>query len=376
MKRLLIVTDFFRPEPGGLEGLFTSLARFWSPDQLQVLVTNDPEIGVTTAEERRAFDEKEPYAIFRACGEPSFFGTSYKAVETLFLERLSAHSPDHVLFTSFSAAACAAFEKLPPAVPHSVFLIGPDIKNNLGLFRFSERRLLRTARNVFTVSRYLSRAVREFGVSDDKIALVPPGIEPVAVRRPVLPAEIAARLAGRTVLLAMGPLVARRGFDLLIETMSRNKAITDQVHLLIVGSGPEHGFLEELIRRRGLVSNVTMTGLLPAKTLAAVWDAADIVVQPGMEREDDARTLGTALMEAAYHGIPVVAGSMDGVEEIVRHGFSGILVTPGSAEALGTAIISLINSSDLREEMGRKARDMAKKEFDMARTCASLALRL
>ncbi len=121
---------------------------------------------------------------------------------------------------------------------------------------------------------------------------------------------------------------------------------------------------------------VTMTGFLPDDALYSVLQRADIVIQPGKVREDDVETLGAVFMEAAWMGLPSVAGRLGGVEEVVRHGVSGFITEPGDVAELARRIEELVGSERLRYQLGKNAREIARREFDFARTCYAIDARL
>ncbi len=86
--------------------------------------------------------------------------------------------------------------------------------------------------------------------------------------------------------------------------------------------------------------------------IPAIWRDADIAVIPSRGGEG----LPRALLEAASSGRPIVTSDVPGCRDFVRDGVEGRVVTPGSAEALATALADLLNDSDLREKMGANAR--------------------
>jgi glycosyltransferase involved in cell wall biosynthesis len=73
------------------------------------------------------------------------------------------------------------------------------------------------------------------------------------------------------------------------------------------------------------------------------------------------------LIEAAASGVPIVTTDTPGCRETVRHGENGLLVPPGDTEALVEALASLITDDSLREEMGRRGREIAVQEFSVER---------
>jgi len=380
MKKILLITDFFRPEPGGLEGFFTGVARQWDKGRIEVLIPPGSGESTESTERRRVFDSGESYPIHRRPPH-SFRLKFWKEMEELsvwFADHIVQSAAQHVILGQISRASRIAAKSASDAGLHySIFLNGNDFKNRLAFHRVGDRRLVLGAKNVFTLSRFLARGGREFGIHENRVCAVPPGLD---IRwdenkRYQLPEKLRERVKGKVVILGLGPFLPRKGLDQAIEAFYSLEE-KEKAHLLLVGSGPEYGYLEELIRIRGLDQHATLTGFLSDDELAGALNASDIFIQPGAEREDDLESLGTALMEASWFGIPSIAGNVGSVEEIVRQGVSGFVVKPGDVRDIAAKLRELIVSTPLRRRLGENAKEIAQKEYDLGRTCAAIDVRL
>jgi len=102
-----------------------------------------------------------------------------------------------------------------------------------------------------------------------------------------------------------------------------------------------------------------MLGNVSYEKMPYIYSISDVVVLPSLRE-------GTplVLLEAMACGKPVVATRVGGIPEIVEHGEGGLLVRPKDVEGLSKAILTLLEDPGLREEMGKKARRRAVKEFD------------
>ena len=396
MKRVLLITDYFRPEPGGLEALFTGIAQGWQDGMVEVVVTAGESEYLTGAEERRKFDGEQEYRVHRVALPRGGFLPRYLSFlnlngknqardvvgfESLLEDRIATFAPEHIICGHISRSARTVLKSLSSRnLPYSVFLNGNDYKNKLSLIHYNERRMVLGASNVFTLSRFLARGIRGLGVPEEKITVLPPGLVPRwtarARRKSKVPEPLKARIKNKVTLLGMGPLVPRKGLDLAIEAMAALPELRDRIHLVLVGSGPEYSYLEELIHIRRLQEQVTLTGFLNDEILGHLLQDVDIFIQPGAEREDDMEGLSAALMEAAWFGLPAIVGEIGGIDEMVKDGVSGFLVPVGNAVALAGKIKELAGSERLMVQLGRSARDIARNEYDMDRTCATIQMRL
>ena len=381
MKRVFLVTDYFRPAPGGMEALFTGLARQWSSDSIEVFVTSDPALEASVERERVAFDRTENYRVHRM-GPPGSiwpFSRRRQFVERYVRECLARFAPDHLLLADIRKEnrvfVQVAAER---GVGYSVFLHGNDLKNRLGLLNLLDRRLALGAQNIFAVSRYIARGARGFGIPEERITVIPPGFEPrwSRSRREALPDFLEQRIRGKTVIVGLGPLVPRKGLHFAIQALATIRDLASRLHLVLMGSGPEFAYIKELVRIYQLEQMVSMTDFVPDRMLATILSRADFLVRPGAEREDDVESLGTVFMEAAWFGMPVIAGRLGGIEEIVRHGVSGFVIEPGNVTELADRIRQMVESEKLRSRFSRNARDIARRDFDMSRTCSAIEMRI
>ncbi|MFT4933466.1 MAG: glycosyltransferase involved in cell wall biosynthesis [Pseudoalteromonas distincta] len=131
--------------------------------------------------------------------------------------------------------------------------------------------------------------------------------------------------ASRQGFLFVGRLSPEKGVDVLLDAWRR----LPDLHLTIVGDGPDAAALRE--RAPG---NVTFTGPLSPDDVQMHMLRAVALVMPSVWYEGFPMTI----VEAYASGLPVIASRLGSLAEIVRHGETGLLFEPGSAELLATAL--------------------------------------
>ncbi len=202
-----------------------------------------------------------------------------------------------------------------------------------------------------------ARAVEEhLGVGEDRIRVVPKGID-VAAHRPPGPDEIrAARRRwelpeGRPVVVWIGALTDEK--DPL--TAVGMLAELPGVHLLVVGAGPLRALLDSHAERLGVAGRIRFTG--PLDGVGDALDAADVLVSTS-------RTEGTAgvLLEAGLHGLPVAATAVGGTPGVVDEGRTGTLFDPGDPRAAAGAVRRALAH---RATWGPAARERIGERHDM-----------
>lgn len=173
-------------------------------------------------------------------------------------------------------------------------------------------------------------------------------------------------------ILGVGRLVAKKGFNVLIEAAAILERRGLDFSVEIIGDGREGVALREQIRSEG-VRSVQLTGAAPQeyvrKRIAESWLVAlPCVVDPEGNRD----ALPTVLLEGLASGVPCVSTPVTGVAEIVTSGVEGLLVAPNDAVALAEAMERIMGDPKLRQEMGTAARLKAESRFDLDRNAATL----
>lgn len=154
---------------------------------------------------------------------------------------------------------------------------------------------------------------------------------------------------GRVVFGAIGRLVThKRHADLLhaIETLADRGR---DVGLVIAGSGPLRGSLEDLANRLGIRDRVEFTGEF--EDLSQVMAQFDIFV---LTSASESQCM--PITESMAYGKPVVASNFGGIPDFVEHGATGFLVPIGNHDELVESLDRLIESPELRTRMGEMGR--------------------
>lgn len=194
------------------------------------------------------------------------------------------------------------------------------------------------------------------------VHLLPHGVD-ASVFTPAAEPDVPA--AGAPIeLVAVGRLVAKKGFDVLIAALG---AMRSPYRLRLVGDGPERAALEKLAAYHGVVGNVTFAGRCTHAELPALLRSADVVVAPSVvDANGDRDGLPNVVLEAMACGRAVVASDVAAIATAVRPGRTGVLVPPGRADALAAAIDALAAEPAERDRLGRAARACVEEEFELS----------
>jgi len=157
----------------------------------------------------------------------------------------------------------------------------------------------------------------------------------------------------------VGMFEERKGQVVLLEAIS--KLVKDpfpDLHLILVGEGPDEQMLKNMVREMGLVNNVTFFPF--TREPMYVFERIDILVLSSLYKEG----LPNVLLEAMSMNVPVVSSKMAGVPEIVKDGETGYMVEPGKSGQLAGAISKLWSDSAAYKIMSMNGRRLMEENFD------------
>ena len=215
------------------------------------------------------------------------------------------------------------------------------------------------AATVVTVSGYNVRHLAAV-LPEQRVRYVPNGlpIPGAAVPRPTGP------------LLCVARLVPKKGIDVLIRAI----AVLDNARSLeIVGDGTCRADLEALTRSLGLEHRVTFRGALTSADVDEAYRRCSLVALPcRIDADGDRDGMPTVLVEAMARAVPVVSTDVVGIDELVEHGRTGMLVPPEDPAALASAIDELLRDPDAAAAMGAEGRRHVIEAFAPQRATAAL----
>jgi glycosyltransferase involved in cell wall biosynthesis len=149
--------------------------------------------------------------------------------------------------------------------------------------------------------------------------------------------------------LAVGRLVEKKGFDLLIRAFASVSKEFPQIELLIAGDGEERAKLESEIRDLRLENRVRLLGFAnPEKTIALFWGSELFVLSSRLE------PFGIVVLEAMAAHKAVLATKSGGVIELIEDGVNGWLVEPG-VEGLANGLRAMLSRPEETRAMGERA---------------------
>ncbi|MGD1032051.1 MAG: glycosyltransferase family 4 protein [Opitutaceae bacterium] len=225
--------------------------------------------------------------------------------------------------------------------------------------RWLGRRLIRKATRISTLSNYTRELLlTHFPEAADKIFLTPGSSRSDFVVVPAVPAAKKSKI----VILTVGRLHPRKGQLLTLQALQMLPApVRGRLEYWLV-SGKSKPDYERRVRAAAEATpdlTVRFFDNLPDDELAQVYEQADIFAMTSVSHGNSIEGFGLVYLEAAAHGLPVVAHDIGGVSEAVLDGVTGLLVPPERPAQLAAAFEKLIHDESLRTQLGSAGRQWA-----------------
>ena len=297
-----------------------------------------------------------------------------------------ARAVDAVLFTAMPTAWIGLV--LGPAlrsagVVGATICHGHDVIMAFAPYQALVRRTFGALNAVMPVSRATGERCLERGLDPRRMHVTPNGVDiarfspapPAEARRAILKAAFPAEAVGLPedglVLCTVGRQIRRKGHAWFVrQVMPR---LPQDVHLWLVGEGPEAPAIEGAAAAAGVSARVRRLGAAPEAQLAALYRGADLFVMPNIPTPGDIEGFGLVMLEANLNGLPAIAADLEGVAEVVTDGVNGRLARAGEADAFAHIIMDLRRDAGARRALGASAEAHARERFGWAGVAAQHA---
>jgi glycosyltransferase involved in cell wall biosynthesis len=166
-------------------------------------------------------------------------------------------------------------------------------------------------------------------------------------------------------LLALGRLVATKGFDVLLQACRILQDAGIDHHLTLAGAGPQGWRIKRLARKLGLAARISFPGFIRYDKVAEQFYAADVFIMPCIVNGSGNRDgLPTVILEALLHRVPVIATDVAGIREVIEDGVTGLLIPPQDPQAIAEAVLRMVRHRNVALEMAGRGRARVLTEFN------------
>lgn len=207
---------------------------------------------------------------------------------------------------------------------------------------YIEKKALHSVDEIIVWSKKIKAEMIENGVRDEKIKVLYPGVDAEFF----IPKK---KNGNKTNIIFLGRAFPRKGGEYLLKSF---ESVSKKFDCELIIAGVERSSIKQPIKN----PKVKILGGVPYAELPQFYHTGDIFCLPSTWE-----TVPTSILEAMACGLPIIATDVGGITEIVKDGETGLIVPSRDCDALTNAMTTMIEDTDKRIEMGKKARTNAEK---------------
>jgi len=265
------------------------------------------------------------------------------------------HAHGYQVFTTDAALTVSKIKKIPLVLTLHGFPRGFDKLTHRAYFNLIGKETLKKAKKIISVSPMVAREFKAIGVPQEKIAIIPNGIDLEEYKQLPMGDLFRKRLdikENEKVVLTVGRLEKIKGFQYLIKALPSIIKEVGSTKLVIAGPDFNYGAtLKKLTEETNVQDHVIFYGPINGKEKFEAFSAANIVAVPSLYEG-----FGMLLLEAMAAGKPLVATNTGAAPEIIQNGKNGILANLGNVEDLAGKIIKLLSDDQLMYLISQESR--------------------
>jgi phosphatidylinositol alpha-1,6-mannosyltransferase len=363
--RLLVISELFLPTKGGTTVWYDAVYRRLGGRDLHIVTADVPDA--------EAIDRTHPNSIHRVglkrvwWLKPESLGMYLKLLgQSLLLalrHRFDAVHGARSLPEGLVAWIMARLLRVPLVVychgeELTTWGTGRKFRAMMWVYRHADANI---ANSEYTVEEMV-----RLGVRRETITLIYPGVDTERFR-PGLPCDDLRQSIGlkpgQRLILGVGRLVRRKGFDQVIRSLPELARRGLDAHYALIGIGEDWDYLSGLAREAGVADRLHLLGHVSLEDLPRWYNACDVFVMANREIDGDTEGFGMVFLEAAACAKPAIAGDAGGTGAAVVDGVTGYRIDATCPENVARALAQLFSDPVLAGNMGQAGHDRAWSEF-------------
>ena len=261
-----------------------------------------------------------------------------------------------------------SIEALPAGLALPVSVLAHGMEYPLNASGSKRRRIcdaLARCSAVIANSRYTADLVRPYlaGRTDKLQTVLPPVLPPAEADAGAL-AAIKSRTAGRRPLLAtVARLEPRKGIDAVIRAMPEVRRAHPGCLYAVAGGGADRARLEELAQTLGVRDERAVPGPGQRGGEGRAASQADVFAMPVRREGASVEGFGIGYGEAAWFGVPSLAGREGGAGDAVLDGETGLVCDGAKQDDVASALLTLLGDEALRKRLGAAAAERVRRDL-------------
>lgn len=362
---LLVITELFVPTKGGTAIWFDEVYRRLGGKEIHLVTAAVPGSEEIDSGHQNTIHRVE-FKRYRWLKPESlliYLKLLFAGLAVVFQNRIGAVHAGRVLPEGIVGWLIARLTGKPIVIyAHGEEITTWRQSGKFKAMRFAYRRADRIVAN----SEFTRDELLKLGVSPDRITLISPGVD-IERFKPGRPAEhlrasIGLR-AGQKLILSVGRLSRRKGFDCVIQALPELVDNGLDVTYALIGIGEDHDYLLGLAQELGVADRVHLLGHVSPVDLPLWYNACDLFAMPNRAIDGDTEGFGMVFLEAAACGKPAIAGDAGGTGAAVEDGITGFRVNGEDGAKVVDALRRLLSDTALSHRLGQAGHDRANRDF-------------
>lgn len=245
-------------------------------------------------------------------------------------------------------------------IPYLVFVHGMDVTTPQAFprKRWLVKHILQSARVVIANSQFTAQLVAQYALGSH-VEVITPG--------PLITPELVEKATSlqlpKKFILSVGRLVARKGFDRVIEAFKQFSDRYKDLDYVIAGQGEDLVRLQQLIMQHQLSDRVHIMSHLSNAQIATLYQGCEFLIMPSRQLENgDVEGFGVVVVEANLFGKPAIGGRAGGMTESIQDQVTGLIVDPNDPQSISQAMQHLLADTQYRHQLGAQAKQWAESQ--------------
>lgn len=364
-----MVCPYFFPDPGGLQNYAYNISKKMVERGHKVTVlcsTKSKKNSIEYIDGIKVIRQKPDFILSNTPIRFDLFFKMSALIKRNKFDLINAATP--VPFYSDVASLASKIYKIPFILTYHNDVIKPTFPMNLFSNTYNHTFgaiSLKLSFPIITSSPYCYNESQFLSPFKHKLVLIPPAVnlENYHVGKSFKPYETHKIPCSSNIILFVGQLSkthTHKGVNYLIKAFDEVLKIKKDVYLMVVGKGDLIPEYQNLCEKLQISDKVIFSGFVEEKELIEYYKGADIIVLPSTRV---AEGFGMVLIEGGACGKPVIGTKIGGIQYVIKHGETGLLVPPKDPKSLANSIIYLLNDENARTEMGSNGRKLVETNF-------------
>ncbi|MDA9629545.1 glycosyltransferase family 4 protein [Candidatus Pelagibacter sp.] len=345
----LILTRSFPPEHGGMQSLMWGLTKELSKNYMI-------KIFADHIENHKDFDEQSSFSIERVGGIKML--RKYRKAQ-LINEFLKDNKIEGIIADHWKSLELIRSNRKKYCLIHSKEINHPKGTN-------LNKRVLNVLNNVERVianSKYTKNLAINYGVSEDKIIVINPGIDPFEELNKKSLDKVESLLKLKTPrLITVSRFDKRKNHEKVVMALRNLKQIYPDIVYICIGDGDEEKNIKSLVKELDLEGQVMFFKDISNELKNALVAKSNIFVMPSIINKKSVEGFGIAYVEAAQYGLPSLGGKDGGAADAIEHEKTGLICDGNNLDDIYSSICKMLENKKYLE-YGKSAKDNVSKFY-------------